>query len=191
MGDPGTTGINVLLLCTGNMCRSPVAEAFLRRKVDAAGRTDVRVSSAGLLEAGRAAPDDNVAVMTSWGIDLIDHRSRQIDAEMLAAADLVVAMAREHVREVVVNVPDAWPRTFTLREIVRRGEEVGRRTAGQPLDEWIAKVHAGRSPAMLVGSSSADDVADPMGRSRKFYEAAAEEIEELVNRLYALVWGEQ
>jgi protein-tyrosine-phosphatase len=173
------------------MCRSPVAEAFLRRKVEAAGRTDVHVHSAGMLDSGRAAPEDNIAVMAELGFDLEPHRSRHVTTTMLDSADLVIGMAREHVREVAVNVPDAWPRTFTLREIVRRGEEVGPRSAGQPLDEWIAKVHAGRAPAMLMGTSSDDDVADPMGRRRIDYETAAADIAELVDRLDALVWGAQ
>src|SRR5256885_253238 len=88
-----------------------------------------------------------------------------------------VAAAAEHVREVAVQVPQVWPRTFTLREIVRRGEEVGRRGADQPLDEWVAKLHAGRTPAMLVGASDTDDVADPMGRGRRSYDTAATDIE--------------
>ena len=173
------------------MCRSPVAEAFLRAKVDAAGLADVRVHSAGLLEPGRAVPDDNVAVMDDLGYDLRGHRSRQINAEMLRAADLVVGMAREHVREVAVEVPDVWPRSFTLREVVRRGEEVGPRAPSQPLDEWVAKIHAGRMPAMLVGASDVDDVADPIGQSRRSYETAAGEIENLVGRLFELLWGQQ
>ena len=173
------------------MCRSPVAEAFLRAKVDAAGLTDVRVYSAGLLESGRAAPDDNIDVMAELGYDLAPHRSRQITVDMIEAADLIIGMAREHVREVAVEVPDAWPRTFTLRELVRRGEEVGPRGPAQPLDEWIAKLHAGRAPAMLVGTSDDDDVADPMGRTRRHYETAATAIEELTDRLYELIWGEQ
>ncbi len=132
-----------------------------------------------------------MSVMAGWGVDLIDHRSTQLSDDMLDAADLIVAMAREHVREVVVNVPQAWPRTFTLREIVRLGEAVGPRAAHQPLDEWIAKLHVGRSPAALVGTSSDDDVADPMGRSRRAYDDAATEIEDLITRMVASVWGEQ
>jgi protein-tyrosine phosphatase len=173
------------------MCRSPVAEAFLKAKVEAAGLTDVRVHSAGLLESGRAAPYENIEVMAALGYDIDPHRSRQISVEMIEASDLIIGMAREHVREVAVEVPDAWPRTFTLREVVRRGEDVGPRGPAQPLDEWIAKVHAGRAPAMLVGTSDVDDVADPMGRSRRDYETAANEIDELTARLYDLVWGEQ
>jgi protein-tyrosine phosphatase len=171
------------------MCRSPVAEAFLKGKLTAAGVTDVHVHSAGLLESGRAATDDNLDTMSLRGIDLSEHRSRQMTDAMLGAADLIVAMAREHVREVAVSVPDAWPRTFTLRELVRRGNEIGPRQSGQPLDEWLAKAHAGRSPAHLLGSSADDDVADPMGRGRHAYEVAADEIEALVNQLVDLVWG--
>jgi protein-tyrosine phosphatase len=173
------------------MCRSPVAEAFLREKVEAAGIADVRVHSAGLLESGRAAPHDNIDVMAELGYDLEAHRSRRITIDMVEAADLVIGMAREHVREVAVEQPDAWPRTFTLREVVRRGEEVGPRGADQPLDEWISKVHAGRTPVMLVGASEDDDVADPMGRSRRHFEVAAGEIQDLVDRLFDLLWGEQ
>lgn len=173
------------------MCRSPVAEAFLRARIDDEGLADVEVSSAGLLESGRAAPYENIDVMAELGYDLGPHRSRQITVDILERADLIVAMAREHVREVAVEVPDVWPRTFTLRELVRRGEEVGPRQPAQPLDEWIAKVHAGRTPAMLVGASEDDDVADPIGRNRRFYEVAAAEISHLIDRLFYLVWGEQ
>jgi protein-tyrosine phosphatase len=171
------------------MCRSPVAEAFLRERLAAAGLDDVGVSSAGLLESGRAAPDDNIAVMAERGIDLGEHRSRQVTNEILDASDLIITMAREHVREVAVNAPSAWPRTFTLREIVRRGDEVGPRQPGQPLDEWVGKLHAGRTPSMLMGVSDVDDVADPMGRGRRDYEKAADEIDALVARLVKLVWG--
>jgi protein-tyrosine phosphatase len=168
-----------------------MAEAFLRRKLAVAGETDVRVHSAGLLSSGRSMPDHGISVMAGWGVDLIDHRSTQLTDEMLDGADLIVAMAREHVREVVVNVPQAWPRTFTLREIVRLGVEVGPRQAGQPLDEWIAKLHAGRTPAGLVGASVEDDVTDPMGKDRNAYITAADEIADLITRMVALVWGRQ
>ena len=189
MRTSGTTVIDVLFLCTGNMCRSPIAEAFLRQKLDAAGITDVRVHSAGLLDSGRSAPDENIAVMAERGIDISEHRSRQLTDTMLAGADLVIGMAREHVREVAVSASDAWPRTFTLRELVRRGTDVGPRQAGQPLDEWLSKVHAGRTPSQLLGASPDDDVADPMGKAARFYDEAATEIAELVDRLVALVWG--
>jgi protein-tyrosine phosphatase len=165
-----------------------MAEAFLRERLAEVGVADVHVHSAGLFESGRAAPEDNVAVMAARGVDLTAHRSVQVTNEMLDAADLVVTMARDHVREVAVNAPQVWPRAFTLRELVRRGQDVGPRQAGQPLDEWIAKVHAGRTAAAMVGMSQEDDVADPMGRSRSAYEAAAAEIDDLITQLVPLVW---
>jgi protein-tyrosine phosphatase len=167
-----------------------MAEAFLRRKLATAGLSDVSVGSAGLLESGRSPTDDGIETMATWGIDLGEHRSRQMTDEMLRAADLVIGMAREHVREVAVNVPDVWPRTFTMREFIRRGEEIGPRAPGQPFDEWVAKLHAGRIPSSLLGSSEDDDVADPMGRSRRAYETSATEIDALTTRLVALIFGE-
>lgn len=171
------------------MCRSPIAEALLRQKLDAAAVTGVRVHSAGLLDSGRSAPDENIAVMAERGIDLTEHRSRQLTDTMLAGADLVIGMAREHVREVAVSAPDAWPRTFTLRELVRRGTDIGPRQPGQPLDEWLSKAHVGRTASQLLGASADDDVADPMGKAARFYSEAAAEIDGLVDRLVQLVWG--
>jgi hypothetical protein len=93
------------------------------------------------------------------------------------------------VREVAVQVPEVWPRTFTLRELVRRAEDVGARTPGQPLDEWLAKLHAGRTPSQLLGVADEDDVADPIGRNRRAYVQSAAEIDELIGRMAWLVWG--
>src|SRR5204863_7115165 len=107
--------------------------------------------SAGLLDDGRPASGPGISVMADRGLDLTGHRSRRMTAEWLIDADLVLGMARGHVREAAALVPDCWPRAFTLKELVRRAGEVGPRLATEPLPGWLAKVHAGRSRAELLG----------------------------------------
>ena len=127
--------------------------------------------------------------MADRGIDTSSHRSRRLRPELVAKADLIVGMVRSHVREAVAARPDAWPRTFTLKEIVRLGEERGPRAPGQPLGDWLAVVHSGRRLSDLLGDSDADDVADPIGRSRRVYERTAAELEALTGRLAGLLAG--
>jgi protein-tyrosine phosphatase len=166
-----------------------MVEGLLRHKLAAAG-VEARVGSAGVLDdEGRPPSEDGVAVMAARGIDTSGHRSRRMTAEMLAQADLIVGMARDHVREAVLSSPDAWGRTFTLKELVRRGTDVGPRAPGQPLDEWLAKVHAGRTRGDLLGLSEVDDVADPIGQPLAVYEQTAAELDHLTGRLTALIRG--
>lgn len=149
---------------------------------------DARVASAGLLFDGRAATEDAVAVMRALSIDTSAHRSMVMTAERLEGADLVLGMTREHVREAVMLAPSAWPKAFTLKEFVRRAQWVGPR-GGRPFEEWVAKVHAGRSRTDMLGASHDDDVADPIGRPRHFYERTAGEIKGLVDELFEFGWG--
>ncbi len=137
----------------------------------------------------RPASADAVAVMADQGIDIAGHRSRKIGAGLAMDADLVLGMTREHVREVALLAPDALARTFTLKELVRRGGGVGPRGAGVPVPAWLAQVSVGRNRADILGSSDIDDVDDPIGRPRNFYEATRAELAELVDRLVALVFA--
>jgi protein-tyrosine-phosphatase len=175
------------VLCTGNICRSPMAEAFLRRRLADLG-VEARVHSAGRLFADVPATAEAVVAMRELGYDTSDHRSRRLTPEMARTADLVVGMAREHVRDVAVIGQDVWPRAFTLKELVRRGAQVGPRGPGQPFDEWLAKAHAGRTTADILGASADDDVADPIGENAAFYRRTAAEIEALTDELVDLAW---
>jgi protein-tyrosine phosphatase len=166
-----------------------MAEGFLRRRLAERG-IDAHVSSAGVVAEGRPASESAVKAMIDHGIDIGDHRSRVIDPEMVARADLVVGMAREHVREAVVLVPPAFPRTFTLKELVRRGRAVGPRAASEDPGAWIARVHQGREPTMHLGSSPDDDVADPLGHRLAVFERTSDELAELVDELVGLLWPE-
>lgn len=127
--------------------------------------------------------------MAERGIDISGHRSRAVDADMVRNADLVVAMARAHVREAVVRAADRWPRIFTLKELVRRGERVGPRPAGVDLGPWLARAHSGRVARDMLGDSLADDVTDPIGQPRWAYERMVAEIDDLVDRLVMLAWA--
>ena len=182
--------IDVLLLCTGNICRSPMAEGILRHRLSARG-VSAHVHSAGMLDMGRPASDHGIEVLRARGIDLSSHRSRTMSAQLVRSADLVVGMARMHVREAVVLAPDVWPKAFTLKELVRRGESLGSRAPHQAVEEWLDRAHAGRSRTELMGDSDHDDISDPIGAPRSRYEATAAEIEDLSDRLVALLFPQE
>jgi protein-tyrosine phosphatase len=177
----------LLVLCTGNTCRSPMAQALLARSLTALG-CDVAIRSAGMLGEGEPARPEVVSVMAGYGIDISAHRSRKVTAEVLDRADLTLAMAREHVRHAVVTAPAAWPRTFTLAELVRRGRAVGPRGPRESLAGWLARAQAGRQRAALLGNSATDDVADPAGGPLPGYEHAAAVLSQLIDRLVELCW---
>jgi protein-tyrosine phosphatase len=165
-----------------------MAEVMLRARFLDLG-VDARVASAGVLREGVPAADHGVDVLRGRGLDMTAHRSQAITRELLSSADLLVGMAREHVREAVVMAPAVWPRTFTLRELVRRGEAAGPRRREEPLDGWLARVGQGRRVADLSGSSPDDDIADPIGGPRSAYERLAVELDDLVDRMVAVAFA--
>jgi protein-tyrosine phosphatase len=186
MADPGNAGI--VVLCTANVCRSPMAAALLARRLAALGVT-VPVRSAGMISVGDRPHPEVISVMASYRIQIVSHRSRIVCAADLASASLVLAMARDNLRYAAITEPRAWPRAFTLKELVRRGEQIGPRPPGEPLSGWLSRVHAGRERASLLGDSLDDDVADPAGGPLRAYSDTAALLDHLVTRLTGLGWA--
>jgi protein-tyrosine phosphatase len=177
--------MDILLLCTANRCRSVMAEALLARALAASG-TPGSVCSAGLLRDGDPPPPEVISTMAARGLDVAAHRSTVLRLGDLAGAALVLGMARDHIRHVVVGDPAAWPRTFTLKELVRRGQENGPGVPGGSLADWLARIHEGRDRLALLGDSPDDDVPDPIGGPPWAYAATAAELDDLVSRLLLL-----
>jgi 2-C-methyl-D-erythritol 4-phosphate cytidylyltransferase len=99
--DPVTTTFNLLFVCTGNTCRSPMAEAVARAELEKRGWRHVQVASAGsAAEAGSPAAPEAVAVAARRGLDLDAHRSQLLTPELVDWADLILAMSPSHLAAV-------------------------------------------------------------------------------------------
>jgi protein-tyrosine-phosphatase len=146
------------------------------------------VTSAGLTTDDSPAAEPAAQVAADLGFDLSGHRSRVLSVPMVESSDLVIGLAREHVREAVLLVPDAFGRTFTLKELVRRGGELGGRAPGETLEAWLARVHEGRTKLLHLGASADDDVEDPIGRRPAVFERVGDELVALVDQLVELAW---
>ena len=173
----------VLLLCTANQCRSPMAEVLLR-----AHRPALEVQSAGRLRGGVPASATAVKVVAERGLDLSKHVSQTATPALVADSHLILGMAREHVRDAVLLRPEVRGRAFSLKDLVRRATAVGPRSPGESLDSWLTRAGAGRTTNDLLGSSADDDVADPIGQSAARYRACAAELDDLLGRLTALAF---
>ncbi len=103
---------NVLVICVGNICRSPMAEGLLRQALP--GHT---VSSAGLgAVVGQPADPIAVELMRSRGVDIAAHRARQVQGKLMADTDLVLVMELEHQRHLEREYPLLHGKIFRLCE---------------------------------------------------------------------------
>ena len=105
----------ILFICTGNICRSPMAEGLFRQVV--AGRGEYRVLSAGLGAVDGQPPSaHSVTAMKELGVDISRQRSRMLTAELVQQADYIFGMTHSHVDTVQLLYPGAAEKTFLLRE---------------------------------------------------------------------------
>lgn len=104
----------ILVVCTGNICRSPMAEALLET---ALGSPEISVSSAGThARDGLPAQPPAVEVMAARGIDISMHRSRPLTAHIADAADLILVMEQAHAEHIQRHLPEAAAKTRLLSD---------------------------------------------------------------------------
>jgi protein-tyrosine phosphatase len=177
------TAFQLVVLCTGNRFRSPLAEVLLREQTDG---LPVTVSSAGTLSLGAVpALPEAVEAAIARGLDLGAHRCRHFSEAGLGEADLVLGFERSHVAAAVVDGGARPERTFTLPELVELLREVEPR-AHEPIErarEAIALAHGLRKDRPRLMDLS--ELADPYGRSQRVYREAAERVEALCEELAA------
>ncbi|MGB8464893.1 MAG: hypothetical protein WCE49_08115, partial [Terrimicrobiaceae bacterium] len=106
---------HVLFVCTGNICRSPMAEALFKKLL--AGREDIRAQSAGV-SAGRGMPASRHAIqaLLADGVDLATFRSQPVSEELVRQATHIFVMTRDHKRLIELFFPEAVEKTYLLRE---------------------------------------------------------------------------
>jgi glycine hydroxymethyltransferase len=113
----------ILFVCTGNICRSPMAEGMMRELVK--GRTDVVVLSAGVsAPRGSSASRSAVDALCELGIDLASFRSQPVTGELLEQCTHVFTMTREHRRVIDLLFPEHSPKVRLLGEFFRGGGDV-------------------------------------------------------------------
>jgi len=176
---------SILFVCTGNICRSPLAERLLKARLGAAvgdRRGSFVVGSAGTHGWEGSAMDPSAAAeLVRLGGDPTDFRGRQLTAQIIAGADLVLTATRAHRRVVLGELPEALRRTFTMCEfahLVDGGAAADRDTTGTAagLVAWAASRR---------GSATRDDydIADPYGASAVIHQQVADHISACVDQI--------
>lgn len=183
----------VLLVCTGNICRSAVAERLGRAYLDDRLGEDaqqVRLTSAGVgAVVGSAMHPDSALVLEGYGGDPTGFVARQIVEDMAIDADLTLTLTRAHRRRVLELAPRALARTFTLREaadLVRLLGEVD--VPGEGLAERArALVREMNGARARRQAGPGDDVRDPVGLPVEVHEEVGQAIAEALVPLLARI----
>ena len=174
--------LNVGVVCSANVCRSPMAAALIQEQAVDYG-LDVGVQSAGMIGGGRRVDPAVLRAMDRRGIDLDGHRSLALADLDLDTFDLLLTMERDHLRGVVVIDPALWGRTFTLKEYVRRADDADGRRPDEPWADWLDRLGRGRGRGDLLGEGDADDVRYPAPPTLRAVEATARELSRLADEV--------
>jgi protein-tyrosine phosphatase len=185
---------SILVVCTGNVCRSPIAEGMVRSILQTRfGDAAPSVASAGTAGwVGSAADPSSIAAAAELGLDISAHRARQLRADDVRSAELVLAMASEHRDAASRLFPETVGRIFTLKELVLLLEDLPEApSSGRPEDVLAAQVsaaHASRFDAIRDWTRD-QDVMDPLGMPPDAFRAVARDLDDWCKRLVDGLFG--
>ncbi|WP_300766439.1 low molecular weight phosphatase family protein [uncultured Bifidobacterium sp.] len=164
--------MRILVVCIGNVCRSPLAELLLKRYLE---RTSVIVESAGIRGLpGHGIDHSSARLLDRVGIDSDSFRSRRLTRQMVESADLILCFERSQRRGIVALDPGSVHRTFVMTEFAALCDYcadhhfVEGRTIGDRLLSVVRK-----APLIRVHITESTDIADPFGHDFPDFEKAA------------------
>jgi protein-tyrosine phosphatase len=188
-----TGPFSILTVCTGNICRSPLAEGLLRMVL---GGLDVTVQSAGTAAlVGEPMTEQNQRIAADLGVpDAGQHRARQLTIDQVRAADLVLALTRDHRRQVVELLPKATRYTFTLREFGRLTRAVtpedlrdAQGAASSRMRDAVEFAAQLRGSLVPLDDPADDDVVDPYRLGDEVYRRSADQLVPALNQTALLL----
>lgn len=178
--------MDVLLVCTANVARSPLAEAMLA----SAGVPGIEVGSAGVrARDGYPAADGTIALAEARGLDVSGHRSRLVTPDLVVSSELILTMSDRQREACTMLSTRATGRTFMLLEFVRLLEAVDLDAApSDPAERprWIRDA-AHRARPMARPPAGSENIADPMGRAWPEWEAMGEQLDAVIGRIAAVL----
>jgi len=152
---------SVLFVCTGNSCRSVMAEALLKKYLRDLGKDDIKVTSAGVAAMpGMPPTKETLDVLIKEGVETPGLGSRPINAAMIRDADLILVMEDIHKERVLDLVPEAAGKTYLLKEFKNPGTSHDEEGEGIP---------------------------DPIGRPMEFYRYVLKLIKKEIERIAKLL----
>lgn len=189
-----TTGGNrdtILIVCTGNICRSPLTEKLLEHELHVQGK-GILCHSAGTHALTDGLPPSEISAQADlWGISTREHTPKQVTETLVREATLVLTAERQHRAELVALVPSASRKVFSLKQFARITAALQASANSQPdfsltfeslsaLVEEVADFRALTPPPIRPED---DDVPDPYRREQAAYDFAAEQIRDAITTI--------
>jgi low molecular weight protein-tyrosine phosphatase len=176
--------LDVVVICSGNRFRSPIAEAVLRRET--AG-LPVRVRSFGTMDLPESGVlPEALELAPGLGLDLASHRSHPLTGQDLSQADLVIGFEPIHISTAVVGAHAQRERTFLVTELVAGLEESPPQPEDGVVERARAAVHEADKARKTAGAGR--EIGDPIGGPSAVYRRTADEVHRLTSRVAELLF---
>jgi protein-tyrosine-phosphatase len=170
----------VLFVCTGNSCRSPMAEGILKKMLEENKLDNFEVGSAGTSSLDGAFPSlFAIEVAKAQNVDLTQHRSHQLNQRILRKADLILSMSNEHLEQIRTMNEKALKKTYLLKTFPQHHPvSPPEAPAGHPSGEDLSITeNENKSPDLSY-------IKDPIGGSMDDYNQCFWEIEKEIRRIF-------